>query len=208
MGAWMESCRRSSRTVAVRVAAVAVALVGLVTVADAGAASACDRLWIASVELERCVVSGGQGQIDAGNVVRMDALSSGHLHWLAGHRTSHGGTFEQLPSMSIGAGVDYRGTTYRVDEYRLVDRHRPDVMDWLGSSAEALVLQTSAQGVYVHVWHAVPVEPDPTQTLRDRMPVEEGPAEERSSSRLAARSDVAGYLSAHRVVRVPVRLLR
>lgn len=155
--------RRNARRAIAWITGLIIAAGVLTVVPRAGEAQACDRLWISSIRLERCVVSGGQSQIDAGNVVRMDALSSDRLHWLAGHRTSHGGTFGSLPSMQVGAAVDYRGTTYRVDEYRLVNRFQPNVIDWLTSPDDGLVLQTSAFGSYVHTWHATPADarPDP-----------------------------------------------
>lgn len=165
----------------------AVALVALIAlmaatvtldVGRAPAAAACDELRIPSLDLTRCVVDGGQPQIDAGNVVRVSYLSSSSVQWLAGHRTSHGATFSVLPNLRIGATVRYRGQTYVVTEYRLVDRFNPQsVVSWMSSDHDSVVLQTSASGVYVHVWRSVALVPaapvvataaPPVPTGRDR----------------------------------------
>lgn len=106
--------------------------------------AACDQLSIPSLGLRRCVVPGAQARIDAGNVVRYTSLPSDNGSWLAGHRSSHGSTFISLTGIEIGAQVSYRGITYRVAEYRLVNRFSPgDVMDWTRSATSLLVLQTS-----------------------------------------------------------------
>ncbi len=138
--------------VAVVLAAVASAVL---VVLQAQPAAACDTLSIPSLAVDRCVVAGDQPQIDAGNVVRVDRLSSDYVHWLAGHRTSHGATFNSLTSLEIGAVVSYRGADYRVAEYLLVDRRHPDAIKaWMAARTDTLVLQTSAYGDYVHVWRA------------------------------------------------------
>lgn len=139
-------------------AAVVLVVVGLVAPAPAGRGevAACDELWIPSINLTRCVVEGGQPQIDAGNVVRYTVLSSPTVHWLAGHRSSHGSTFATLTSIRIGAVVHYRGKVYIVNDYRLANRFQPEaVSDWIYSTQSSLALQTSAASPYVHVWHAV-----------------------------------------------------
>jgi hypothetical protein len=93
-------------------------------------------------------------------VVRYSSLSSDNVSWLAGHRSSHGSTFSSLTSIKIGALVEYRGVTYTVAEYRLVNRFSPgDVMNWTRSDTPQLVLQTSQANNNVHVWRAVPVAP-------------------------------------------------
>lgn len=149
--------KRHRRIVGRRTAAVLLAVVAsaVSVVLPASPAAACDALSIPSLDLDRCVVAGDQPQIDAGNVVRVDRLSSDHVHWLAGHRTSHGATFNSLTDLEIGALASYRGADYRVAEHLLVDRRHPDaVMGWIGARADTLVLQTSATGGYVHVWRA------------------------------------------------------
>lgn len=150
-----ERARRGRRT-----ALVAVALVGIGVVAPVPAwrdeVAACDELRIPSLPLTRCVVEGGQPQIDAGDVVRYTVLSSPTVHWLAGHRSSHGSTFAALPNIRIGASVQYRGRLFIVTEYRLANRFQPQaVSDWIYSAQSSVVLQTSAASPYVHVWRAV-----------------------------------------------------
>lgn len=131
--------------------------------ATADVASACDAVTIPSLDLSRCVTDGGQDVIDAGGVARYTALSSETLHWLAGHRTSHGGTFRSLTNVRIGAVVYFRERAYVITEYELVNRNQPDaIMPWLSSATPSVVLQTSASGSLVHVWRAVePVPPTP-----------------------------------------------
>jgi hypothetical protein len=120
----------------------------------------CDQLSIPNLALERCVVPGAQAQINAGDVVRYTSLSSPNVSWLAGHHSSHGSTFLPLTDLEIGAEVVYRGVSYRVAEYRLVDRFSPgSVLDWSDSPTPLLVLQTSQANGNVHVWRAVPVPP-------------------------------------------------
>ena len=124
------------------------------------AEAACDQLSIPSLGLQRCVVPGAQAQIDAGNVVRYTSLSSDDVSWVAGHRDSHGATFISLTSIQIGAQVSYRGVSYSVAEYRLVNRFSPgNVLDWTRSATPLLVLQTSQANGNVHVWRAIPITP-------------------------------------------------
>lgn len=144
----------------IRLVLLACALLGvglLAPVASAGEpAAACDELWIPSLDLSRCVVEGGQAQIDAGNVVRYTTLSSSTVHWLAGHRSSHGSTFASLTSIRVGATVHFRGRLYIVVDYRLANRFQPnDMADWVYSTQNSVMLQTSAASPYVHVWRAV-----------------------------------------------------
>jgi len=124
------------------------------------AETACDQLSIPSLGLQRCVLGGGQAQIDDGTVVRVTALSNDNVSWLAGHRSSHGSTFISLTSIEIGSEVSHRGAIYSVAEYRLVNRFSPgNVMDWKRSAMPLLVLQTSQANGNVHVWRAVPITP-------------------------------------------------
>jgi hypothetical protein len=142
---------------------MAIAVVG-VQVADmepgSATVAACDAVEIPSLGLSRCVVPGGQVQIDAGHVVRVDYLSSADVHWLAGHRTSHGSTFSSLPQLRVGATVRFRDRIYVVTDYRLVNRFSADeVMPWMASPNPSVVLQTSATGDLVHVWRSVALVP-------------------------------------------------
>lgn len=121
-------------------------------------AAECDELSIGVLGVQRCVVPGGQAQLDDGFAVRFDALSSVNVHWLTGHRTSHGATFHALTNLRIGDVAVYRGVSYAVAEYQLVDRHAPAaVVSWMSSDDDRLVLQTSASSPFVHVWRAEPV---------------------------------------------------
>lgn len=144
-------------------AGTAVAAVVASTTSSSGTAGACDELTIPSLSLDRCVVAGDQTLIDAGYVVRVDVLSSERVHWLAGHRTSHGGTFRSLTGVELGADLTFRGVSYRVVEYLLVDRTAPSpVAGWVTADSPTLVLQTSAHGSMVHVWRSVPSGPEVT----------------------------------------------
>lgn len=150
--------RRARRSGRRRRIATALALAPLaLLLPTSGTVGACDPLAVPSLALERCVVAGDQSQIDAGHVVRVDVLSSDAVHWLAGHRTSHGGTFRSLTELRIGARVAFRGTTYEIIDHVLVDRTAPAaVADWVTAATPTLVLQTSASGTWVHAWRAVP----------------------------------------------------
>lgn len=142
----------------VAVAAVMIAMVVSAMLSAPGRAAACDGLSVASVGVERCVVDGEQAEIDAGHVVRHSYFSSESVHWLAGHRSSHGSTFGALTGLNIGDEVIYRGTTWAIAEYRLVNRFAPEtVEDWMFADTPTLVLQTSANGDHVHVWMAAPL---------------------------------------------------
>lgn len=134
------------------------------------AEAACDELSIPSLGLSRCVVPGNQVQVDEGHVVRFASLSGSNVSWLAGHRNSHGSTFSALPELEIGAVATYRGVTYRVEEYRLVDRFSPgDVVGWRHSASPQLVLQTSQLDGRVHVFRAVATLTAPLPTAPPRI---------------------------------------
>jgi hypothetical protein len=166
-------------------------------------ASCSQLLTIPSVGLVRCVVDGDSRQIDAGFAVRYVPLSSEMTDWLAGHRTSHGGTFGPLAGLQMGALVSWAGVEFSVVEYQLVNRVTPPaaVLGWQQASSPTLVLQTSAYGSMVHVWRAVPVmaPPDTPSVSTDNRPrvarctrgrvsrVEGSPAEVRRVQRALAR---------------------
>lgn len=145
---------------------VVVSTVGGVLGSAASHASACDSLLVPTVDIDRCVVPGHQAEIDAGQVVRVDSLSTEAGHWLAGHRTSHGGTFRALPGLQRGDELTYRGVEYRVLEYRVVGFDQPgDVLDWTHSFGPTVVLQTSRDASHAHLWRAEMISPtDPTST--------------------------------------------
>ena len=139
-------------------AAVVVAT-GLPVGAGAGAVAAaegvCDRLEVPTVELERCVVAGHQSEIDAGQVVRVSELSSANVQWIAGHRTSHEGTFRSLPGLQLGDVVTFQGDRYGVVEYVNARYDDADgVAAWASRSTATLVLQTSKNAVSAHFWRA------------------------------------------------------
>ena len=139
---------------------------------SAAVAAACDAVSIPSLGLERCVTDGGQAVIDAGGVARYTGLSSDTVHWLAGHRTSHGGTFGSLTNLRIGALVYFRGRTYVVVDYRLVNRFQPEtVADWVYGTTPSVVLQTSASSSMVHVWRSVELVPVAPVVAVDLPPV-------------------------------------
>lgn len=120
--------------------------------------AACDTLDVPTVGIQRCVVAGDQAQIDDGNVVRLDRLSSSNVHWLGGHRTSHGGTFRALPQLEIGDEVSFRGQTYEIVEYTTAQFTNPGrVLTWTRATEETLVLQTSRDSSSAHLWRGVAV---------------------------------------------------
>jgi hypothetical protein len=167
--------RRDHRLIgAVLVVACSFGAFGVVAAGPESAAEAaqCDAVSIPSLDLERCVTDGGQAVIDAGGVARYTSLSSGTVHWLAGHRTSHGATFRTLVNIRIGAVVHFRGRTYVVVDYRLVNRFEPDgVADWVYSTTPSVVLQTSASSAMVHVWRSVELVPAAPIVAVDTPPV-------------------------------------
>ncbi len=148
--------RRSPRVWARVVAGLVASAVAFASFAAAtDRAAACDALVVPSIDLERCVVAGGQSEIDAGRAVRMDVLSTDSVHWIAGHRTTHGGTFSSLTSIALRDLVAYRGGVYRVEQHIVVDRFvDTTAFAWIASGREALILQTSASGSNVHFWYA------------------------------------------------------
>jgi hypothetical protein len=150
-------------------ALVVISMCALASWTTTPAEAACDELAIPSLGLSRCVVAGNQVQVDEGHVVRFSSLSGSNVSWLAGHRNSHGSTFSTLPGLKIGAQATYRGVSYRVVEYRLVDRLSPgDVVGWRHAASPQLVLQTSELDGRVHVWRAVatPTAPPPIAPSR------------------------------------------
>ena len=103
----------------------------------------CARLDVNSINLHENVVKGGQAQIDAGHVVDVDGLEG---VWLAGHRTTHGAVFNDIPSLRIGDEVCVYSHCYHVTQIIIQpDRHNPG---YLGT----VVLQTSwGDGVWLVV---------------------------------------------------------
>lgn len=94
----------------------------------------CARLDYPAVGLHDPVVHGGQAQIDAGEVVDVDGLPG---IWLAGHRTTHGAVFHNLPNARIGDEVCVYSKCYHVVRIIHWLSH-----DWPGNLGP-LVLQTS-----------------------------------------------------------------
>ncbi len=143
---------------------VGLAVAGAFTIGVPTATSAaCDALGVPAVNLERCVVPGDQAEIDAGNVVRMTGLSSSTVHWLAGHRTSHGGTFGSLIGLEVGDYVVYGNQSYRVVEYTVVAyAQTAGIQSWVDTPNPTVVLQTSKDDFHAHLWRA---ELDPTAPI-------------------------------------------
>lgn len=97
-------------------------------------AAGCARVDVNAIGLHHSVVTGGQAQIDQGNVVDVDGQPG---IWLAGHRTSHGAVFRNVPNLRVGDQVCVYGRCYHVA--RIIyqpDHHNPG---YLGP----VVLQTS-----------------------------------------------------------------
>jgi hypothetical protein len=128
----------------------------------ASPAAACTRLFIPRLGVDRCVVQGGQAEIDAGNVVEFTALTGGSVVWVAAHRSSHGSSFAALPGLVNGDYVQYSESWYRIAEMRLVDRTAPDISDFYDTSSPRLVLQTSKSETIVYIWRADLSSPPPT----------------------------------------------
>jgi LPXTG-site transpeptidase (sortase) family protein len=91
-------------------------------------------LTIPKIGFSHAIVVGDQQQIDEGNVVNFDAAGGcwpgqGCTVWLAGHRTSHGGVFRQVPDLAVGdeLSVRYDGSSYQyvVTGSQFVDRADP-----------------------------------------------------------------------------------
>jgi hypothetical protein len=133
-------------------------LVWLVGSGAASPAAACDALSIPTVAIERCVVAGDQPEIDQGHVVRVDRLSTPTVHWLVGHRTTYGATFRALPDVSVGDVVAYRGHDYVLVEYTTARFDNPGaVLTWIDSAAPTIVLQTSRDRAFAHLWRGIEI---------------------------------------------------
>jgi Sortase domain len=148
------------RRIASWIAGIALAIGGLAGASAPGstALAGCDALAVPTIGIERCVVAGDQAEIDAGHVVRIDRLSTPTVHWLAGHRTSHGATFRALVGLRIGDPVEYRGKRYEIVEYTIAPFTNPGrVLAWSRATEPTLVLQTSRDSYSAHLWRAVAV---------------------------------------------------
>ena len=108
------------------------------------------QLVIPAIGLSGVVVVGDQRQIDEGSIVNYGGdpetgcwPGDGCTVWLAGHRTSHGGVFRELPQVAAGDEfiLQYEGSTfpYIVTSLSFVDRVDPPP-DFLHGD---LMLQTS-----------------------------------------------------------------
>jgi len=98
------------------------------------ALTGCAWLDYPAVGIHRPVITGGQAQVDQGQVVDYDGLPG---IWLAAHRSSHGSTFASLVDAEVGDEVCVYGSCYRVTQIiRWPSRTPPG---YLGP----LVLQTS-----------------------------------------------------------------
>lgn len=100
------------------------------------------------------VYAGGQAQIDAGFVTLMTVAGAdtvlttvpgapGTL-WLAGHRSTHGGAFADVPLLTDGATIAVadgtHAATYRVVSRRYVQVRKGLVVDAAGQATEAATL--------------------------------------------------------------------
>lgn len=99
--------------------------------------SACARLDVNDIGLHENVVKGGQREIDQGYVVDVNGLPG---VWLAGHRTTHGAVFRNVPSIDIGDQVCVYSKCYRVVNKIVVSRYITP--RYFGT----VVLQTSLPG--------------------------------------------------------------
>jgi hypothetical protein len=97
----------------------------------------CGQLDYNRLGIHDAVVTGGQAQIDAGDVVDVDGLPG---IWLAGHRTTHGAVFHALPGARVGDQVCVYGKCYTVTRIIYWPSHANP--GYLGP----LVLQTSLPG--------------------------------------------------------------
>lgn len=152
----MTRVRNGSRSSATRWFAMAVVVTSLATPSSSGVSLAtCDTLSIPAIDIERCVVPGDQAEIDTGEIVRVERLSTPVVHWLAGHRSTHGAPFGALPELGIGDAVLYRGASYVVVEVVTVERYDDGhVLDWVGSTSPTVVLQTSNGTDHSMLWRA------------------------------------------------------
>jgi hypothetical protein len=97
----------------------------------------CARLDIPAIGLHEGIVRGGQAEIDQGHVVDVDLPGI----WLAGHRTTNGAVFRNLPLLHVGDEVCAYSTCWHVIEIRVVPH-----LTHIGGEVAPLVLQTSWPG--------------------------------------------------------------
>lgn len=96
----------------------------------------CARLDYNNIGLHKPVVTGGQTQIDQGQVVDVNGLPG---IWLAGHHTTHGAVFANLGRAKIGDTVCVYSKCYTVFDIIVVPvTYRPP-----SEGIAPLVLQTS-----------------------------------------------------------------
>lgn len=95
-----------------------------------------NRLDYDAIGLHEPVIAGGQREIDQGYVVEIDQPGI----WLAGHRTTHGAVFRNLPNAKIGDTVCTYNKCFTV--VRIIHQSGNSAPGYIGS----LVLQTSLPG--------------------------------------------------------------
>lgn len=131
------------------------------TTASQAPIPAGNRLRIPAIGMDREVVTGGQPEIDAGNVVLCTNCGrsvgwpgSGQTVWIAAHRSSHGASFAKVPDLSVGDVIevvhDGISRSYTVTGSQAVDRLHPPA----GAISGPLVLQTSLGGDQVLLVYA------------------------------------------------------
>jgi hypothetical protein len=77
---------------------------------------------------------------------------------LVGHRTTYGATFRALSDVSVGDVVAYRGLEYVLVEYTTARFDDPGaVLSWVDSATPTIVLQTSRDRVFAHLWRGVEI---------------------------------------------------
>lgn len=96
--------------------------------------TSCAWLDYNAVGIHHSVVKGGTAEINAGNVVDVNGLPG---IWLAGHRTTHGAVFHNLPNARVGDTVCVYSKCYKVT--RIIHWHTKAAPGYLGR----VVLQTS-----------------------------------------------------------------
>ena len=94
----------------------------------------CARIDYPAIGLHHSIVTGGQEQINEGNIVDYNGIPG---IWLAGHRTSDGAVFHNLVDARIGDRVCAYSHCYHV--IRIIDYPSHVYPGYLGP----LVLQTS-----------------------------------------------------------------
>ena len=100
----------------------------------------CARLDIPGIGLHDWVINGGQAEIDAGHITRVDLPGI----WLAAHRTEAGGAFRNLPNMRIGDDVCLTGTPGATTCWHVLRKMLvPDGYHPPAAGLGPLVLQTS-----------------------------------------------------------------